>query len=46
MEAGVRDVPEALGSDVLRWHLLLWDPWSLLGRILFAAAAVQYRRAS
>jgi hypothetical protein len=45
MEAGVRNIPEALGSDAVRWHLLLWDPWWLLGGVLFAVAAWQYRRA-
>jgi len=43
MEAGVRNIPEALGSDAVRWHLLLWDPWWLLGGVLFAVAAWQYR---
>ena len=44
MEAGVRSIPTALGSDALRWHLLLWDPWWLLGGILFAGAAWQYEQ--
>jgi MFS family permease len=43
MEAGVRDIPEALGSEALRWHLLLWDPWWLLGGILFALATKQFQ---
>lgn len=34
MEAGVRSVPHALGERALRWHLLLWDPWWLLGGTL------------
>jgi Protein of unknown function (DUF3995) len=42
MEADVRNIPAALGRDALRWHLLLWDPWWLLGAILFAGAAWQY----
>ena len=46
MEAGVRNIPAALGRDALRWHLLLWDPWWLLGGILFAGAAWQYTRES
>ncbi len=41
MEAGVRHIPEALGSHAVRWHLLLWDPWWLLGGVLFAVAAWQ-----
>jgi hypothetical protein len=44
MEAGVRSIPAALGREPLRWHLVLWDPWWLLGGILFAGAAWQYTR--
>jgi hypothetical protein len=44
MESGARSIPDALGADALRWHLLLWDPWWLLGGILFAAAAWQFGR--
>jgi Protein of unknown function (DUF3995) len=46
MEAGARAIPEELGADAVRWHLLLWDPWWLLGGILFAVAAWQFSRAS
>ena len=46
MEAGARSIPEELGADAVRWHLLLWDPWWLLGGILFAVAAWQFSRAS
>ena len=28
----------------LRWHVWLWDPWWLLGGILFLLAAWQYQR--
>jgi hypothetical protein len=42
-EAGIAD--PALGADAVRWHLLLWDPWWLLGGILFALGAWQFTRA-
>jgi hypothetical protein len=44
MEAGERSIPEDLGTDAVRWHLLLWDPWWLLGGILFALAAWEFTR--
>jgi hypothetical protein len=46
MEAGVWKIPDALGADAVRWHLLLWDPWWLLGGILFALAAWQFTRSA
>lgn len=30
----------------IRWHFLLWDPWWLLGGILFLLAARYYQRAT
>lgn len=44
MAAGIVGIPSGLGATVLRWHLLLWDPWWLLGGILFALAAWHYGR--
>lgn len=38
MVAGTIAVPAGLGETAARWHLLLWDPWWLLGGLLFAAA--------
>ncbi len=32
-------------ASVARWHFLLWDPWWLLGGVLFVAAAWYYDRA-
>lgn len=46
MEAGAVDTPEDLGSDAVTWHLALWDPWWLLGGILFLLAAREYSMAS
>ncbi|HWE64116.1 MAG TPA: DUF3995 domain-containing protein [Chloroflexota bacterium] len=46
MAAGVVDVPQGLGETAMRWHLLLWDPWWLLGGILLGVAAWGYQRRS
>lgn len=46
MVAGVIDIPAGLGSTSARWHLLLWDPWWLVGGILFGLAAWSYQRGS
>ncbi len=39
MKAGAVDTPSGLGSEAATWHLVLWDPWWLLGGILFLLAA-------
>lgn len=45
MVAGVIATPEGLGEAAARWHLLFWDPWWLLGGILFlVAAGTSWRR--
>ena len=37
---GVTNTPESMHSMAARWHLLLWDPWWLLGGLLFCAAGL------
>jgi hypothetical protein len=44
MEAGAVGTPDDLGSEAVTWHLALWDPWWLLGGILFLLAAREYAR--
>lgn len=39
MSAGVLSVPASVGTTAVRWHLLLWEPWWMLGGLLFMAAA-------
>src|SRR5262245_61589865 len=41
---GAIPVPVGLGAAAARWRLFLWDPWWLLGGVLFALAAWSYRR--
>lgn len=42
MQLGFMAVPKGLGEIALRWHLLLWDPWWLIGGALFTVATWQY----
>jgi hypothetical protein len=45
MAAGTSAIPEVLGSiTAVRWHLLFWDPFWLLGGLLFVAAAFYHTR--
>ncbi len=46
MTIGAMNTPESMHSTAARWHLLLWDPWWLLGGLLFCAAAWHYQRRS
>ena len=44
--AGVLGEGESIDRTALWWHILLWDPWWLLGGLCFAAAAWSYQRRS
>lgn len=44
MLTGIIGIPAGLGAVAARWHLLLWDPWWLLGGILFVVAAWRFGR--
>jgi hypothetical protein len=39
MVVGVIRIPTGLGHTAAVWHVLLWDPWWLLGGTLFLSAA-------
>jgi hypothetical protein len=41
---GAIPTPTGLGAVAARWHLCLWDPWWLLGGVLFALASWSYWR--
>lgn len=41
---GVASVPEPVDWTVLRWYVFLWQPYWLIGGILFVTAAWSYRR--
>ncbi|MPZ98987.1 MAG: DUF3995 domain-containing protein [Dehalococcoidia bacterium] len=44
--SGALDTPGGLGGYAARWHLFFWDPWWLLGGVLFALAAREYGRST
>jgi hypothetical protein len=44
MAVGLLATPTSMHSDAARWHLLLWDPWWVLGGALFVAAAWSFSR--
>ncbi|MQA75889.1 MAG: DUF3995 domain-containing protein [Solirubrobacterales bacterium] len=46
MKVGPIDVPASLGSERVGWYLFLWDPFWLLGGVLFIAAALAARAGS
>ncbi len=46
MVAGILSVPEPVDWIAIRWHLFLWDPWWLVGGVLFITAARSSRGAS
>lgn len=41
MALGIISTPESMYSAAATWHLLLWDPWWMLGGLLFIWAAYQ-----
>jgi Protein of unknown function (DUF3995) len=38
--------PDSLGTSAVRWHLGLWDPFWLIGGLLFLAATRAFQRSS
>jgi hypothetical protein len=46
MVTGAIDTPSVLGHRAARWHLFFWDPWWLLGGILFTVTTWRFQRRS
>jgi hypothetical protein len=44
MKTGATAIPPGLGADALPWHLWLWDPYWILGGLLFLLAAAASAR--
>jgi hypothetical protein len=45
MVAGAIDTPDVLGAIAVRWHFWFWDPWWIVGGVLFGLAAWSSARA-
>ena len=43
-ETGVHEIPASVGATASRWKLLFWEPFWLLGGVLFLLAVLQFRR--
>jgi hypothetical protein len=43
MQAGVIDVRAGIGEDALIWYVALWEPYWLLGGLLFLRATWRYQ---
>lgn len=46
MVTGVRSVPEAMGDDAVIWYLVLWEPFWMLGGVLFLLTAWVFHRSA
>jgi uncharacterized protein DUF3995 len=46
MATGAIATPSGLGDSAVTWHLALWDPFWLLGGVLFLAAGRAYQRSA
>lgn len=45
-ETGVHDIPAQVGATAARWKLIFWDPFWMLGGLLFLLALVRSPRAT
>lgn len=43
MLSGVIDIPESMGRGPAWWYLVFWEPWWILGGVLFLLTAVAMR---
>lgn len=46
MAGGAISTPDALGTTAVKWHLALWDPFWLVGGLLFLAATHTFRQSA
>ena len=42
-EIGVQDIPASVGARASRWKLIFWDPFWILGGLLFLFAVRQFQ---
>jgi len=43
-EIGVQDIPVSVGARAARWKLIFWDPFWILGGVLFLVAVRQFHQ--
>jgi len=43
-ESGLQDIPASVGATAARWKLIFWDPFWLLGGVLFLLGVRQFQR--
>jgi len=41
---GIQDIPASVGAKAARWKLFVWDPFWVLGGVLFVLAVRQFQR--
>jgi hypothetical protein len=44
MLSGVIDLPDSMGEGPARWYLAFWEPWWILGGVLFLLTANAYQK--
>ncbi len=44
MDTGAINTPEALGTNAVPWHIALWDPFWLIGGLLFLVATRVFQK--
>jgi hypothetical protein len=45
-ETGVHDIPASVGAKAAWWKLIFWDPFWLLGGVLFLLAVWQFQKSA
>jgi hypothetical protein len=46
MALGILPTPETMYSDAAMWHLVLWDPWWVLGGVVLLLAVFTTKRST
>ncbi len=46
MATGLRSIPDAMGDDAVIWYLVVWEPFWILGGVLFLLTAWGFQRST
>lgn len=46
MATGLRSIPDAMGDDAVIWYLVVWEPFWILGGVLFLLTAWDFQRST